>query len=234
MRVVVALGGNALLKRGEPMTADVQRKNIAVAARALAPVVQQHQVVLTHGNGPQVGLLALQTAAYTAVEAYPLDVLGAETEGMIGYMIEQELGNLLPDAPLASILTMIEDTSGGVHDTLIAACDRYRYAFLGVEGYHDNCTDNLFAGLAELGLVPPEVPSPLNLFMNIPWDAAGTLRFAAPPKQVPGGYVRLRAEMDLVIAFSACPQDILPINGKAGKPLEAHFTVTGSSSGAST
>jgi uncharacterized protein YcgI (DUF1989 family) len=122
---------------------------------------------------------------------------------------------------------LIEDTSGGVHDTLIAACDRHRYAFLGVEGHHDNCTDNLFAGMAELGLVPPEVPSPLNLFMNIPWDAAGTLAFAAPPKPVPGGYVRLRAEMDLVIAFSACPQDILPINGNAGKPVEAHFTVTG-------
>jgi uncharacterized protein YcgI (DUF1989 family) len=80
--------------------------------------------------------------------------------------------------------------------------------------------------MAELGLVPPEVPSPLNLFMNIPWDAEGALGFAAPPRPVPGGYVRLRAEMDLVIAFSACPQDILPINGKAGKPVEAHFTVT--------
>jgi uncharacterized protein YcgI (DUF1989 family) len=124
------------------------------------------------------------------------------------------------------ILTLIEDTSGGIHDTLIAACDRYRYAFLGVEDYHDNCTDNLFAGMRELGLVPPEVPSPLNLFMNIPWMADGTLGFAAPPRPVPGGYVRLRAEMDLVIAFSACPQDILPINGKAGKPVEAHFTIT--------
>ena len=82
-------------------------------------------------------------------------------------------------------------------------------------------------GMAALGLVPPEVPSPLNLFMNIPWNVDGTLGFAAPPRPVPGGYVRLRAEMDLVIAFSACPQDILPINGNAGKPVEAHFTVTG-------
>jgi carbamate kinase len=107
MRVVVALGGNALLRRGEPMTADVQRKNIMIAARALAPVARRHQLVLTHGNGPQVGLLALQSAAYTAVEAYPLDVLDAQTEGMIGYMIEQELGTLLPDVPLATVLTMI-------------------------------------------------------------------------------------------------------------------------------
>src|SRR5512139_569772 len=109
MRVVVALGGNALPKRGAPMTHDVQRANIQVAARALAPVAQQHQLVLAHGNGPQVGLLALQSSAYKEVEAYPLDVLGAQTEGMIGYMIEQELGNLLPfERPFATLLTMIE------------------------------------------------------------------------------------------------------------------------------
>ncbi len=109
MRVVVALGGNALLKRGEPMTADVQRANVQVAARALAPVSREHQLIITHGNGPQVGLLALQAHAYLAVEAYPLDVLGAETEGMIGYMLEQELGNLVPfEVPLATLLTMVE------------------------------------------------------------------------------------------------------------------------------
>src|SRR5512139_1341558 len=96
MRIVVALGGNALLKRGEPMTHDVQRANIRVACQAMAPVAQKHQVVLAHGNGPQVGLLALQASAYKDVEAYPLDVLGAQTEGMIGYMLEQEFGNLLP------------------------------------------------------------------------------------------------------------------------------------------
>jgi len=109
MRVVVALGGNALLKRGEPMTADVQRKNVKVAAGSLAPVAEEHQLVLSHGNGPQVGLLALQGAAYEEVDTYPLDVLGAQTEGMIGYMIEQELGNLLPmEVPFATILTMVE------------------------------------------------------------------------------------------------------------------------------
>jgi carbamate kinase len=109
MRIVVALGGNALLKRGEPMTAEVQRKNVKTAAEALAPVAQAHQLVISHGNGPQVGLLALQQAAYPQVEPYPLDVLGAQTEGMIGYMIEQELGNLLPfEVPFATLLTMIE------------------------------------------------------------------------------------------------------------------------------
>src|SRR5262245_8275710 len=109
MRVVIALGGNALLKRGEPMTADVQRGNVKVAARAIAPIALKHELVVSHGNGPQVGLLALQGAAYREVEAYPLDVLGAQTEGMIGYMIEQELGNLLPfEVPFATVLTMIE------------------------------------------------------------------------------------------------------------------------------
>ena len=109
MRVVVALGGNALLKRGEPMTAEVQRANIKTAARALQQIASQHQLVLAHGNGPQVGLLALQASAYKEVEAYPLDVLGAQTQGMIGYMIEQELGNLLPfEVPLATILTMVQ------------------------------------------------------------------------------------------------------------------------------
>jgi carbamate kinase len=109
MRVVVALGGNALLRRGEPMTADIQRANVRTAAPPLAAVAAEHQLVLSHGNGPQVGLLALQSAAYTDVEAYPLDVLGAQTEGMIGYMLEQELGNLLPfEVPFATILTMVE------------------------------------------------------------------------------------------------------------------------------
>ncbi len=109
MLVVVALGGNALLRRGEAMTADHQRHNVRVAARALAPIAAEHRLVIGHGNGPQVGLLALQAAAYQNVEAYPLDVLGAQTEGMIGYMIEQELGNLLPfERPFATLLTMVE------------------------------------------------------------------------------------------------------------------------------
>ena len=109
MRIVVALGGNALLRRGQPMTAEVQRENVRVAAEQLAPVAEANELVISHGNGPQVGLLALQGAAYHEVEAYPLDVLGAQTEGMIGYLIEQELGNLLPfERPFASILTMVE------------------------------------------------------------------------------------------------------------------------------
>ena len=109
MRVVVALGGNALLRRGQALTAENQRENVRIAAEALAPIAKEHELVVSHGNGPQVGLLALQGAAYKPDEAYPLDVLGAETEGMIGYMIEQEMGNLLPqEVPFATVLTMIE------------------------------------------------------------------------------------------------------------------------------
>ena len=122
------------------------------------------------------------------------------------------------------ILTLIEDTSGGIHDTLIAACDRYRYELLGCEGYHDNCTDNLASALAELGLMPPETPSPWNLFMNIPVGIDGSVSFE-PPVSGPGDYITLRAEMDCIVAFSACPQDVIPINGVACVPTEAHFQV---------
>jgi carbamate kinase len=109
MLVVLALGGNALLQRGQPMTEQQQRANVKKAAKALADVAKEHAIVVTHGNGPQVGLLALQSAAYTEVDPYPLDALGAQTEGMIGYLIEQELGNLVPYAQhIATILTMIE------------------------------------------------------------------------------------------------------------------------------
>ena len=109
MRIVVALGGNALLRRGEALTAQNQRQNVRVAAQALAPIAREHQLVISHGNGPQVGLMALQAAAFSDAEVYPLDVLGAQTEGMIGYMIEQELGNLVPfEVPFATILTMVE------------------------------------------------------------------------------------------------------------------------------
>src|SRR5213596_1658806 len=96
MRIVVALGGNALLRRGQPLSAENQRANARAACRALAPVALEHELVISHGNGPQVGLLALQGAAYGKVETYPLDLLGAQTDGMIGYLIQQELGNELP------------------------------------------------------------------------------------------------------------------------------------------
>ena len=108
MRIVIALGGNALLRRSDPMTTAVQRRNIRTAAKAIAPLAAEHSIVVVHGNGPQVGLLALQASAYTGAEPYPLDVLDAGTQGMIGYLIQQELRSLLPpDRQVATLLTMI-------------------------------------------------------------------------------------------------------------------------------
>jgi carbamate kinase len=107
MRVVAALGGNALLRRGEPMDAETQRRNVAVAARSLAGIAAEHELIVTHGNGPQVGLLALQVEAYPEGGSYPLDVLGAESEGMIGYLLAQGLRNALGAREIATLLTQV-------------------------------------------------------------------------------------------------------------------------------
>jgi len=115
---------------------------------------------------------------------------------------------------------LVEDTSPGVHDTLVAACDVYRYAGLGHEGYHDNCTDNLRLALQAIGLAAAEIPCPLNLWMNTPADGAGNMRWL-PSVARPGDRVVLRAELDAVVVVSACPMDLLPINGEAAviRPL---------------
>src|SRR6266508_2039700 len=105
MLIVAALGGNALLQRGQPLDAEVQRRNVKTAAAAIAMLIDAgHDLVVTHGNGPQVGLLALQSEAFVDVATYPLDVLGAQTEGMIGYLLEQELANQLQGQPVAALL----------------------------------------------------------------------------------------------------------------------------------
>ena len=108
MRIVIALGGNALVRRSDPMTTEVQRRNVRIAAEAIAPLAAEHSIVVVHGNGPQVGLLALQADAYQGAEPYPLDVLDAGTQGMIGYLIQQELRSVLPPgSQVATLLTMI-------------------------------------------------------------------------------------------------------------------------------
>jgi len=132
------------------------------------------------------------------------------------------IGDALVTNKRRPILTLVEDTSGGIHDTLFASCDRWRYELLGCTDYHDNCTDNLWAALKALGLEPPETPAPLNLFMNIPVIDGNRVE-VRPPVSTPGSYVSLRAEIDCIVAFSACPQDMLPVNGLAMRPTEAHF-----------
>ena len=122
------------------------------------------------------------------------------------------VGDTLVSNRRSAMLAWIADTTDGAHDTLMAACDSHRYRLLGAVGYHDNCTDNLHAAIAALGLRSAHTPSPLNLFMNVPWRPDGGLEFAAP-RCAPGQYVTLRAEQDLIVAFSACPQDMNAING---------------------
>ncbi len=134
------------------------------------------------------------------------------------------IGDALVTNRRRPILTLVEDTSGGIHDTLFAACDRWRYEMLGCAEYHDNCTDNLSAALAALGFSLPETPAPLNLFMNIPVIDGNRVEIR-PPVSTPGSYVVLCADMDCIVVFSACPQDMLPINGLDMRPTEAHFEV---------
>jgi len=141
----------------------------------------------------------------------------------VGHIIPA-VGDALVTNRRRPIITLVEDTSGGIHDTLFAACDRWRYEILGCTDYHDNCTDNLAAALKALGLEPPETPAPLNLFMNIP-VIDGNRVDIRPPVSTPGSYVTLRAEMNCIIAFSACPQDMVPVNGAEMLPTEAHFEI---------
>ncbi len=107
MLYTIALGGNALLQRGEPLEANLLKKNALIAAKLIAELAKEHQVVVVHGNGPQVGLLALQSAAYTEVAPYPFDILGAESQGMIGYVLQQGIGNHLPSKTVTTLLTQV-------------------------------------------------------------------------------------------------------------------------------
>ncbi|TMI79110.1 MAG: urea carboxylase-associated family protein [Bacillati bacterium ANGP1] len=189
------------------------------ARRGKAARVREGQVInVINTHGQQV----VDTWAFSARDL---------TEFMSMEHSRAAMGKIIPDVGdvfvtnrRRPVLQVIGDTTPGIHDTLIAACDRYRYELLGCREYHDNCADNLVAALRELGEVAPEIPSPLNLFMNIP-VAGGRYVSFQPPVCAAGQYIAMRASMDLIIAFSACPQDLLPINGVDRTPTEAHFTV---------
>ena len=185
-----------------------------MAARVAAG--QRIRVINTHGS--QV----VDTWAFSARDA--TEWMSMEASRAWFLRLAAAVGDTFVTNQRRPILTLVEDTSGGAHDTLIAPCDAPRYRLLGVEGHHDNCRDNLHAALAGLGITVPATPSPLNLFMNIPWTADGRLAWGEPIS-TPGSYALFRAEMDLVVAFSACPQDILPINGRTGQTTEAHFSI---------
>jgi uncharacterized protein len=136
--------------------------------------------------------------------------------------VNPRLGDTFVTTRRRPVLTLVEDTSGGVHDTLLAACDRFRYELLGAPG-HDNCTDNLHAALATAGLRVPCTPAPLNLFENARPGPDGEIEIAAPVS-TPGSHVTLRAERDLVLVLSACPQDLAPTNGPG--PRDAHYELS--------
>jgi len=163
----------------------------------------------------------------------------ALTERMSMEHTRVALGRLIPRVgdPLYSsdrrpLLTLVADTSPGIHDTLMASCDAARYRMLGHPGYHDNCHDNFDAALRELGISPPPLPAPFNLFMNVPWAPDGALRFEAPLSR-PGDLVRLRAETDLIVVMSACPQDLTPVNGQAQRPVEVCYRIVPDGTGQS-
>jgi uncharacterized protein YcgI (DUF1989 family) len=197
--------------RGQLTTIPARRGKAArVAAGQLIRVVNTH--------GTQV----VDTWAFNARD--PSEWMAMECSRAWFMKLAAAIGDTFVTNQRRPILTLVEDTSGSAHDTLIAPCDAPRYRLLGVQGYHDNCRDNLHAALAELGIAIPATPPSLNLFMNIPWTADGRLAWGEPVS-TPGSYALFRAEMDLVIAFSACPQDILPINGTAGRTTGAHFAV---------
>lgn len=187
-------------------------KAIEVKAGQLARIVNTH--------GQQV----VDTWAFVANDL--AEFMSMEHSRVAIGRIIPSLGDTLVTNRRRPIATLIEDTSGGIHDTLFAACDRWRYETLGCRDYHDNCTDNLAAALGELGLEPPETPAPLNLFMNIPVIDGNRVEIR-PPVSTPGSHVTLRAERDCILVFSACPQDIVPVNGLALRPTEAHVEVIG-------
>jgi uncharacterized protein YcgI (DUF1989 family) len=175
---------------------------------------QAIKIINTHGH--QV----VDTWAFNAEDLHEF-MSNEHTRPTIGTIFPTK-GHALYTNRRRPILHFEEDTSPGIHDTLLAACDDYRYGLLGCTEYHDNCTDNLIACMRQIGVTPPEVPSPLNLWMNIPVGKDGTTVFAEPVSKA-GDYVVLRAAMDCIVAMSACPQDILPIN--KGKPVEAHYQI---------
>lgn len=177
---------------------------------------QHIEVVNTHGT---------QVVDFWAFNAGDLtERLSMEHSRNAWYRLAPVPGDVLVTSLRRPVLTLVEDTSPGVHDTLIPCCDARRYEQLGCEGYHDSCADNMAAGLKELGYTPPPPPSPLNLFMNVALGANGRL-VIAPPEAKPGDHVVFRAEMDCVVALSACPHDILPVNGADCRPKDVQFAV---------
>jgi uncharacterized protein len=180
------------------------------------PLAKGQRITIVNRFGSQV----VDTWAFN--EADIDEFMSMEHSRAAMLKLSPAVGDTLVTNRRRPILTVVEDTTPGIHDTLIAACDRYRYQQLGGRDGHENCTDNLAAALGALGIDDAVTPSPLNLFMNVEATSDGRIAFRAPVS-APGQYVTLRAEMDLIIALSACPQDLLPVNGEG--PTDVDFIV---------
>ena len=183
-----------------------------------ARVAKGRSVTVINTHGSQV----VDTWAFAAADI--AEFMSMEHSRAAFRHVTPRIGDSFVTNRRRPILTVLADATPGVHDTLIAACDLFRYRDLGVPGYHDNCADNLRLALAAIGLEVGDVPQPLNLWMNIPVDAGAAIRWL-PPVSAAGDHVVLRAEMDLVAVMSACPQDIIPINGAACRPADLRFEV---------
>ena len=202
------------------MTQDSELHTIPARRGRAARLSKGQSIKIINTHGQQV----VDTWAFSTED--PREFMSMEHLRATLTRIFPHAGDFLVTNRRRPILYFAEDTSPGIHDTLMAACDDYRYGLLDCTEYHDNCTDNLFAAMRNIGLSPPECPSPLNMWMNIPVVEGGNTEWGVPASK-PGDYVVLRAEMDCVVAMSCCPQDILPINGEAREPTEAHYQILG-------
>lgn len=195
------------------------RELTLAAAHGLALELAQGQsvrVVNTHGS--QV----VDTWAFAAADLE--ECLSMPVTRRMLFRLMPRAGDQLYSNLRRPLLTMAEDTSPGIHDTLITCCDRYVYEQLGCSEYHRNCADNLVEAMAAAGLRPPRIPDPLNLFMNIPVSDNMDIAFAEPLSR-PGDQVTLRAERAAVVVFSACPMDLMPINGPEQRPRDVALQV---------
>ena len=202
------------------MTQDSELHTIPARRGRAARLSKGQSIKIINTHGQQV----VDTWAFSTED--PREFMSMEHLRATLTRIFPHAGDNLVTNRRRPILYFAEDTSPGIHDTLLAACDDYRYGLLDCTEYHDNCTDNLFAAMRNIGLSPPECPSPLNMWMNIPVVAGDNTEWGVPASK-PGDYVVLRAEMDCVVAMSCCPQDILPVNGAACEPTEAHYQILG-------
>ena len=201
----------------EGVNIDATRLSLIPARRGIAAEVGHGQTVtVLNSHGKQV----IDTWAFNAGDMNEFMSMEHSRAAML--KLSPQVGDTLVTNQRRAILTLVADTTPGIHDTLIAACDIHRYRQLGAAAHHDNCTHNLALALGALGITASQTPAPLNLFMNVPVAGNGALSFQ-PPVSEAGQYIAFRAVMDLIIVMSACPQDMVPVNDM--NPTDAHFQI---------